>query len=120
MKLARATHFIVCTNDQSQARRYYRQPSRPDAPRVSSIRRPRLIARSHVSPLTQQLECSWSLEATAADSQLCRYQMQRRRSIGKQHPIVADPRSHITTFGWCAVPTHESYLANLEREDAVP
>jgi hypothetical protein len=87
MKLARATLFVVYTNDLTRAGRSYRQPGRPVAVRKSTVRRPpnRLVARWQVSPLTQRLECVWSLEHAISDSQLCRRPRQKLLSNHKRH-----------------------------------
>jgi hypothetical protein len=82
MKLARATLFVVCTNEIDRVGRSYRQPKLPAPARPPRVRKPaRLVARWQVSPLTQRLECSWSLEALAFDGPLCRSDRQRWRLL---------------------------------------
>jgi hypothetical protein len=86
MKLARANLFIVRNAVSGRSAQHRGLPVWADVHRGTSnhpctIRRPsgRLAAHWHVCPQTQRLECAWSLEATASDSQLWRYPLQRRR-----------------------------------------
>jgi hypothetical protein len=91
MKFTRAPLTIVCTNDFIRAGRSCRQPGRPAVGRKSTMRRlpSRLVARWHVSPLTQRLECAWSLEHS--DGQLCRSHGQIARLIGKRRRLSQIP-----------------------------
>jgi hypothetical protein len=78
MKLTRANLFIFRNDFLDRAasrRRRVRAASvryQTSRTRVGMCRAPdRLVAKWHICPETQRLECSWSLEAIAADGQLC-------------------------------------------------
>ena len=78
MKLTPANLFFVRNGflDRAASRRR-RVPSvsgryQTSRTRVGMCRAPgRLVAKWHICPETQRLECSWSLEATATEGQLC-------------------------------------------------
>lgn len=81
MKLANTTHFIARKSDQNRAGRNYLRPIRFITTRTFNIRRPstQLVARWQVCPMTQRLECVWSLEHVVFDDQLCRSRSGRQR-----------------------------------------
>ena len=72
MKLAGTTHIV--THELSQGSRNSRRITRLASTRTFSIQRhpSRPVARWHVCPETQRLECAWSLEPAAYEDQLCR------------------------------------------------
>ena len=79
MKLARTTHIV--THELSRGSRNSRRITRVASTRTFSLQRhpSRLVARWHVCPETHRLECSWSLEPSACEDQLCRSRSERRR-----------------------------------------
>ena len=88
MKLTRANLFIVrnALLDRAASRR---RPVPVASVRYQTVRTRvairrapgRLVAKWHICPETQRLECCWSLEATAAEGQLCGFSRHRRRIL---------------------------------------
>src|SRR5215831_5648098 len=80
MKLVNTTRFVNQTHNLGRAERNNRRPAccpsahAPDVTRLAN----RLVARWHLRPETNRLECVWSLEPVL-DDQLCHSGVQPRR-----------------------------------------
>ena len=82
MKLVNTTRFVNQIHNLGRAERNNRRPvcrpsaHAPDLTRLSN----RLVARWHLCPETNRLECAWSLEPVL-DDQLCHSRAQPRRQV---------------------------------------
>jgi len=82
MKLAHQNRRAVRTDRRSEKPRLF-AVARARSVNVSIFRRRgvRLVARWHVSPQTQKLECSWCFDVAAQDDQLCLAPIRSRWSL---------------------------------------